>query len=176
MEDLQDDEIPQQMDEDTDIQLTFQQANKVILVNDIYQTPVNIRFKCDDKGTAINLPEKHAKLLEILQSIDDSTYFSDVKQNAYEDPNTLLQCKTYDDTFTIDASQRNAGNIYVQCTMFSKLKINQFKHGEKNIMQYLKDQNIFILFRKFTQATETRIGFSPFSTLTRSWDQNYGKL
>ena len=122
---------------------------------------MNIRFKCDDKGTAINLPEKHAKLLEILQSIDVSTYFSDANQNACEDPNTLLQCKIYDNTFTIDIYQRNAGNIYVQCNIFSKLKINQFKHGEKNIMQYLKDQNIFITFRKFTQETEVKIGFFP---------------
>ena len=101
---------------------------------------MNIKFRAKKQGNAIHLPQKHAKLLESMQTIDPSATFTDKKVNMYEDPITILNCPNYDKQFKIDTTQRQDGNIYVKCIVTSKIKINRFKHGENNLMQFLIEQ------------------------------------
>ena len=51
------------MDEDTAMDRVFQKANQVVITNDSIKAPVNIKFSTERRGTAINLSQKHAKLL-----------------------------------------------------------------------------------------------------------------
>ena len=164
--------IDREMDEDEVMDRMFQSTNSVILVNDTYQTPVNIKFQSDRRGTAINLKEKHANLLATLHTIDASVRFIDNNGTSYEDPNTITQSTNYEQNFTIDSSQRQEGSIYVQCTMMSKQKINQIKHGKTNIMEQLVKQKIFISHRRFTQTNEARVGFFPSLHPQFIYDQN----
>ena len=149
------------MDEDEVMDRVFQSTTKAILVNDKYQTPVNIRFQSDRSGTAINIKEKHAKLLVIMQTIDESVSFIDSQGTSYEDAKTINESEHYEKHFIIDSSQRQEGCIYVQCTLMSKMKINQIKHGKINIMEQLMKEKIFISHRKFTQTTEAKVGYFP---------------
>ena len=52
----------QRMDEDTAISRTFQATNQVTLTNDSIRTPVNIKFRAEKGGDAINLPQKTCKI------------------------------------------------------------------------------------------------------------------
>ena len=106
--------VQQDMDADDVIDRVFQSTNKVILVNDTYQTPVNIKFQSDRSGTAINLKQKHAKLLVIMQTIDESVSFMDSKGTLYEDSNTITESVSYDKTSLLIAP-----NVKRVVSMFS---------------------------------------------------------
>ena len=157
--DLDHDDSLRRMDEDTAIERIFQTANQVVTTNDSIKTPVNIKFSAEKRGAAINLPQKHAKLLEEMQHIDPTATFTDGKGILYEDPATILNCKNYDTQFDIDATLRQEGHLYVKCILTSKIKVNKFKHGEKNLMTFLTAQKMFISHRRFDHATEAKVGF-----------------
>ncbi len=48
---------------------------------------------------------------------------------------------------------------YVQCKVKSKFSIYDIKYGTLNIMQYLKNHNVFLQVRKFKTSIEATIGF-----------------
>lgn len=48
---------------------------------------------------------------------------------------------------------------YVQCKIKSKISVYDMKYGNMNIMNFLKDQNLFINIQKFKSLKEACIGF-----------------
>ena len=84
----------QRMDDDTALEWVFQNANKVIVSNESIKTPMNIKSRAEKRGNTINLPQKHAKLLKIIQTINPSGTFTDEKTSMYLEPITTINCST----------------------------------------------------------------------------------
>ena len=80
---------------------------------------------------------------------------------TYDDPNDIPQDPSYIEHFPLDVTHRKERSIYVQCKLNSKIPLNKFKHGERNIMTFLRDNQLYLIPRKFEKSQEARVGFFP---------------
>ena len=139
----------------------IQQANQATICDDRYITPVAIKFTTDSNGNPITISEKHANLYVALRKIDDTVKFINMDNVIYDDPSNIPQDESYIEHFPLDITHRKDRCIYVQCKLNSKIPLNKFKHGERNIMQFLREHKIFLNPRKFEKSQEARVGFFP---------------
>ena len=134
------------------LQRIIQQANQATICDDRYTTPVAIKFTTDSNGSPITISEKHANLYVALRKIDDTVKFINMDNVTYDDPSDIPQDESYIEHFPLDITHRKERCIYVQCKLNSKIPLNKFKHGERNIMQFLRENKVFLNPRKFEKS------------------------
>ena len=134
-------------------------ANKVVTLHNGFETPTTMIFLGQKGETNMKISQKHQAFLEKLLTIDSHAKIKDNNGIEYTTPEDFPNGAKYADSFTIDDSEKKYGNIYVKCEVISKYSLNDIKHGPMNIMDYLKENKIFLKFRKFKTTKEATIGF-----------------
>ena len=134
-------------------------ANKVTTLHNGFETPTTIIFLGQKGETNMKISQKHKEFFERLLQIDPNAKLKDDNGKEYDSSTNFPTGSEYAESFTIDDSEKKYGNIYVKCEVISKYSLYDIKHGPMNIMNYLKDNKIFLKFRKFRTTKEATIGF-----------------
>ena len=137
----------------------IEHANKVVQIHDKIQTPTIIIFSGSKTNQNINISQKHRELFREILKIDENAKVLDDNDKEYSAPEDIPDGMSYSKAFTIDDSDKKFGSIYVKCTILSTFSLWELKNGPMNIMQHLKENNIFFQFRKFKTIREASIGF-----------------
>ena len=124
-------------------------ANKVITLHDSYETPTTVVFWGKKGEPNMKLSQKLRELFDKVKSIDDTAKIKDTKDITYTKSKDMPEGTAFAEAFPIDDSEKKYGNIYIKCEIISKFSLNELKHGQMNIMDYLKENKIFLKFRKF---------------------------
>ena len=64
----------------------------------------------------------------------------------------------YDKKFIVDTDNRR-GITYVQCKICSKLTVYELKNENTNLLSFLKENSIYLQYRKFKTMKEATIGY-----------------
>ena len=134
-------------------------ANKVTTLHNGYITPTTIIFMGQKGETTASISQKHRALLGKILAIDPNASIRDDNEQAYDDETEMPQGAAYAEAFSIEENDYKNGNVYVKCEIKSKFSLYEMKNGKENIMQFLKENKIFLKFRKFQTSREATIGF-----------------
>ena len=91
-----------------------------------------------------------------MKTVDASVSFIDQQNKRHSSPEEIPTGEAYTNAFPIEATYRKEGYLYVKCYMTSEVPLSKFKHGEQNIMEFLRVNNLFVQTRKFMSVEQTK--------------------
>ena len=118
----------------------LQSINKPTVNGDIVRTLVTLSFKKLRDGIEINIPHKNKQLLQSLKDTNSNVNFVDNIETQHSILEKMTYGIEYSNLFHMDSNYLKEGYIYVICKITSIKHVNKFKHGEKNIMNLLKQK------------------------------------
>ncbi len=133
-------------------------ANEVTHLHGIHTTHTTIKFLRKKNELNNEITAKHRNLFKEIRHLDDAAIILDKNDEECVHEDDIPDGQAYADRFIIETDDKR-GMTYVQCKVKSKFSIYDIKYGTLNIMQYLKNHNVFLQVRKFKTSIEATIGF-----------------
>ena len=147
-------------------------ATEIKFVKDRYTTPIIVEFGSPLKSgnNTINIASIHCQIFTAMKLLDSSLKIITQDGRIIEHPKDFPTGNEYKKHFpntTEELDRFKSKKIFTRHKIESSLKLNQFKHGDENIMATLRDSWAWIRSDKFDTHREASIGWlKNMSTIT----------
>ena len=136
-------------------------AETIKVVNNRYFTPVTLKFAAITKEKTVNVAQKHVIVFVAIKILDPNATINSKKGVGYHHPKDFPYSHANQDAFNVISNKNTHQKpyIYVQHTIKSILTINSMMLDQRNLINTLLQQQVFLQFDKYSIHHEAYIGW-----------------